>query len=130
MRLAGVLRSMALAGAVLALSVATAPASDHSGTVVAVDKSAGKLVIGEIGPWQVKGGKTQITERTVTVAPSTRFVAVTRSREAGPSGWIGELVELPLDPRAVKPGDFVTVRARRADRGLLAEKVTVTVGSE
>src|SRR3989304_5777503 len=86
MRLAGGLRIAALAGVVLALSVAVAAASDHSGTVVAVDRSGGTLVIGEIGPWQVEGGKTRVTQRTIVIAPSTRFVAVTRSREAGPAG--------------------------------------------
>ncbi|HAM59162.1 MAG TPA: hypothetical protein DCQ64_28620 [Candidatus Rokubacteria bacterium] len=130
MRVLGVLRVVAIAGLGLALGVATAGASDHSGTVVSVDATAGTLVIGELGPWQVREGKTLITERTITVAPSTRFVAVTRSREAGPSGWVGELVEVPLDPWAVRQGDFVTVRAGRADRGLLAEKVTVTAGYE
>ena len=130
MRLAGGLRIAALAGVVLALSVAVAAASDHSGTVVAVDRSGGTLVIGEIGPWQVEGGKTRGTQRTIVIAPSTRFVAVTRSREAGPSGWVGELVEVPLDPWAVKQGDFVTVRATKEDTGLRAEKVTVTPGSE
>ena len=130
MRVAGVLRVVALAGIGLALGVATAGASDHSGTVVSVDTTAGMLVIGEIGPWQIREGKTLITERTIAVAPSTRFVAVRRSREAGPSGWIGELVEMPLDPWAVKEGDFVTVRATSEDTGLRAEKVTVTPGYE
>lgn len=130
MRLKEVARIVAIAGAVLALSAVSAGASDHSGTVVAVDKSAGKLVLGEVGPWQVKGGKTVVVERTIGITPSTRFVTVTRSREAGPSGWIGELVEAPADPWAMKPGDFVTVRARKAAEGLQAEQVTISAGFE
>lgn len=36
----------------------------HSGTITAVDQSAGRLEIGEIGPWQVRGA-TVITRHRV-----------------------------------------------------------------
>lgn len=109
----------------LALGVGTSAAATMSGSVVAVHRDAGTLVIGEVGPWQIKGGQTVITERTVTVTPETRFVRVRRAANAGPSGYRGEFVEEALAAWAVKEGDFVTVTARRVGARLEAERVTV-----
>ena len=116
--------------ATLALALGTAAASDHSGTVMAVDPEKGTIVVGEVGPWQVKDGKTQITRQTIVVAPSTQFVASKRSREPGPAGWPGEFVEVPLGAWAVKPGDFVTVHVEKVGTGRTATKITVPEAAE
>ena len=121
------MRGMALAALLLALSAGAVQAADYSGTVVTVDREAGTIVVGEIGPWQVKDGKTRVTERTIAVGPSTRFLAAKRSREAGPSGWPGECVEEPLAAWTVTPGDFVTVRTEKAGDRLQAVTVTIAV---
>jgi hypothetical protein len=114
-----------LVGAVLALSTGAALATDHSGTIVGVNKDAGFLVIGEVGPWRVKDGQTEITKRTIAVAPSARFVVAKRSPGPGPTGWPGEFVEVPLDPWAVRTGEFVTVHVERTEKGPMAVRVTV-----
>lgn len=116
--------------ATLALTLGTAWASDHSGTVMAVDPEKGILVIGEIGPWRVKDGKTEITRRTVVVEPSTLFVMVKRSPEPGPSGWPGEFVEVPLGAWAVKAGDFVTVQVEQKGERRTATKIAVVAAAE
>lgn len=121
-------RVLLIAALLLGLGAGATEAADFSGTVAAVNRDTGTIVIAEIGPWQVKGGQTLVTERTIAVAPSTRFVAVRRSRDTGPSGFTGEFVDVPLDPWAVKQGDFVTVRAVKAGDRLTA--LTVTVAAE
>ena len=116
--------------ATLALTVGTAWAWDHSGTVMAVDPDRGVLVIGEIGPWHVTDGKTEITRQTVVVEPSTQFVMAKRTRELGPAGWPGEFVEAPLGAWAVKEGDFVTVRVEQKGTRRTATKITVAEAAE
>ncbi|MEK7700648.1 MAG: hypothetical protein AAB418_01450 [candidate division NC10 bacterium] len=116
--------------AALALAPGTAAASDHSGTVMAIDPDKGTIVVGEVGPWQLKDGKTEITRQTIVVTPSTRFVASKRSREPGPAGWPGEFVEVPLSAWAVKPGDFVTVHVEKAGTRWTATKITVPEAAE
>ncbi|HET7874637.1 MAG TPA: hypothetical protein VFN71_03855, partial [Methylomirabilota bacterium] len=98
----------------------------HSGTVLAVERSAGTLVLGEVGPWRVKDGKTEITRQAIAVSADTQFVSVKRAEGVGPTGWVlGEWVTAPLPAWQVKEGDFVTIEARR-DRGHLTA-LTVTV---
>lgn len=111
--------------ATLTLTVGSAAASDHSGTVMAVDPGKGTIVIGEVGPWQVKDGKTVVMRQTIVVAPSTQFVASKRSREPGPAGWPGGFVDAPLGAWAVKPGDFVTVHVEKIRTRWTATKITV-----
>ena len=116
--------------AALALTLGTAWAWDHSGTVMVVDPGNGILVIGEIGPWHVKDGKTEITRQTVVVEPSTQFVMTKRTREPGPAGWPGEFVEVPLGAWAVKAGDFVTVHVEQKGTRRTATKITVAEAAE
>jgi hypothetical protein len=118
----------AVATAVLMLG--TAWASDHSGTVMAVDPEKGTIVLGEVGPWHVKEGQTEITHRTIAVEPSTQFVMLKRTREPGPSGWPGDFVEVPLGAWAVKGGDFVTVRVEQKGKRPIATRIAVTVTAE
>ena len=97
----------------------------HSGTVEAVNQSAGTVVLAEIGPWHIKGGETEITRRTIAVTAATEFARVKRMADAGPSGWRGDFAEAPLPARQVKPGDFVTVMTRDEYRRPTAAKVIV-----
>ena len=81
----------------------------YSGTVLAVDRSAGAIVVGDMGPWRLKDGVTQIEPRTIAVTPATEFVSVMRASGVAPSGWVGDFVESVLPGGRVKPGDWVTV---------------------
>jgi hypothetical protein len=108
----------------------TAWASDHSGTVVAVDPGQGTIVIDEVGPWQMKGGKTVSTQRMFAVDPSTQFLVLKRKTEPGASGWPGDFTETTLGAWAVKAGDFVTVRVEEKAKRLVATRITVTATAE
>jgi hypothetical protein len=88
----------------------------YSGTVAAVDPSAGTIVVDGMGPWQVKEGVTQVEHRRIHVTPSTEFVSVKRAIGPAPSGWVGDFVESPLSAWQVKPGEWVTVTVQ-ADHG-------------
>lgn len=85
-----------------------AEAARYSGTVLSVDRTAGVIAIGEVGPWRVKDGRTEITRRTVRVTLATRLVRVRRSPEGGAGGWPGGFVEAPLTASEIRAGDFVT----------------------
>ena len=65
----------------------------YSGTVVAVDQTAGTIVVEGMGPWQVKEGLTQLERRTIGVMSSTEFVRLKRATGPAPSGWVGDFVE-------------------------------------
>lgn len=111
--------------AALTLWGATWAAERHSGTIVAIDKTAGTIVVGEVGPWRVKGGEIEITNRTLTVTGGTKVVRVERRTDAGPAGWPGGFVEVSLGAWDVKEADFVTVEAERLGKRLVALKITV-----
>lgn len=104
---------------------AGAETTTHSGTILALNKEAGTIVLGEIGPWRVKGGVTEVTERTIAVTPATVFKEVKRAPGAGPSGWVGEFVEAGLGAWELKKGDFVTVQVRQEGQRLTAVSVAV-----
>lgn len=124
------MRSALAAIAAVVLALGTSWASDHSGTVIAVDPQKGTILLGEVGPWHVKDGQTEITRRTIGVEPSTQIVMLKRSREPGPSGWPGDFVEVPLGAWAVKGGDFVTVRVEQKEKRPIATRIAVTVVAE
>jgi hypothetical protein len=117
--------------AVLALGVWAIPTwsdtqeSRHSGTVVAVDRSAGVIVVEGMGPWQVKDGVTQVERRTVGVTSATEFVGVKRASGPAPSGWVGDFVESGLPGWQVKPGDWVTLIMKPGDKRPTAIRVYV-----
>ncbi len=52
---------------VLALPLWAAEMTNISGTILALNREAGTIVVGEVGPWRVKDGATEITPRTVAV---------------------------------------------------------------
>lgn len=124
-------RRRALPPLVTLLSILTvaAPAAQsegvkHSGTIIAVDRQAGAIVLAEVGPWLVRQGETVITRRTVTITDATTFVRIERMPEA-PSGFAGDFVERAEEPWAVRSGDFVTVETTGPPAGLIAAKVAV-----
>ncbi len=53
---------------VLALPLWAAEMTNISGTILALNREAGTIVVGEVGPWRVKDGATEITLRTVAVS--------------------------------------------------------------
>ena len=111
---------------VLALPLWAAETTNISGTILALDKEAGRLVVGEVGPWRVKEGATEITPRTVVVTAGTEFKQVKRAEGPGPAEWVGEFVEVAIAPWDLKKGDFVTVQVRREGPRLTALKVAVS----
>lgn len=106
------------------LGAAPAVGVTHSGTIVTIDPAAAVLVIGEIGPWRIVGGQTQITRRTFTLLPSTTVVLVKRSDQPT-EGFPGDWVETPLAVPDLVAGDFVTVEALPEGDRLTALFVTV-----
>lgn len=115
----------------LALPVrAEDPTTRHSGIIMAVNKTAGTMVLGEVGPWRVKDGATEITERTVVVTSATKFTRVKRATGPGPSGWVGDFAEERIGAWEVKKGGFVTIEARREGQRLTALTIVVVMPSE
>jgi len=102
----------------------------YSGTVVAVDRAAGTIVVEGMGPWRIKDGVTQLQRRTIGVAPSTEFVRLKRATEAAPSGWQGDFVESALPEWQVKPGDWVTVTAKPDGARMTAARIEIGDPSE
>jgi hypothetical protein len=117
----------ALVAAVLVASVLPvwAETATHSGTIAAIDRTAGSFVLDEIGPWRVKGGETEITRRPIAVTSTTEFKLAKRTPGAGPTGWVGEFVEAGLTASELKSGDFVTVKVKHEGRRLTALQATV-----
>lgn len=108
----------------------TAPAwsastsASHAGLVMAVNKAAGTIVMGDTGP-RLKSGESKVTRYTIRVTPSTEFVHVKRATGTAPSGWLGDYVETKLSAWEVKPGDWVAI-ALEPDKGrATAAKITV-----
>ena len=97
----------------------------YSGTVLSVDRSVSVIVVGDMGPWRIKDGVTQVDRRTIHVTPSTEFVSVSRAIGPAPSGWVGDFVESVLPVWQVKPGDWVTVIVQTADKRPTAVRVSV-----
>lgn len=102
-------------------------AARYSGTVLSVDRTAGVIAIGEVGPWRVKDGQTEITRRTVRVTSATRLVRARRSPEGGASGWPGGFVEVPLTASEIRAGDFVT--AEVDSRGEPSTALAITLAT-
>ena len=94
----------------------------HSGTILAVDRGAGTMVLGEIGPWRVVRGATQVTRLTISVTPSTVFSQVGRDATRP---FPGDFVEAATGAGDLKVGDVVTVECQHKGKRLTALKVTV-----
>ena len=113
----------------LLLSGSGEAAARHAGIVMAVDKTAGTIVMGDMGPL-LANGKSEITRYTVQVTLSTQFVLVKRTSGVAPSGWIGDYVETNLPAWEVKPGDWVTIAGETQGQRVKAAKITVVDMSE
>jgi len=101
----------------------------RSGLVMAVDRAAGTIVMGDMGP-RLKSGESQVTRSTIRVTPSTEFVRLKRAAGVAPSGWIGDYVETRLAAWDVKPGDWVTIALEQDKQRATATKITVVDTSE
>lgn len=118
-------------GAMLALFLAlvgSAGADEllkHSGVIVAIADDGRSFVLAEVGPWQVKAGRTVTTRQTIRLLPETGFAIVGRVADA-PSGFAGDFIEVPLTAEEVYLNDYVTVECRHEGRAMLALKITVT----
>jgi hypothetical protein len=102
----------------------------YSGTVVALDQTAGTIVVEGIGPWRIKEGVTQVERRTIGIMPSAEFVRLKRASGPAPSGWVGDFVESALPAWQVKPGDWVTVTVKTDDKRPTAVRIDVSDPSE
>jgi hypothetical protein len=101
-----------------------AEATAYAGDVVSVDKTAGKIVIADMGP-ALGDGRSQIVQRSIQVTPSTEFVRVTRATGPAPSGYAGDFIETRVAPWQVNPGDYVAVTVKPERGGSQALKVTI-----
>lgn len=119
--------AIAILVALIAPGASAAEIQRRSGTVEAVDRDRGALVVGEVGPWQVKNGETVVIRRTFAVTGSTRFVRVERRPETQTGAWPGDFVEVPLAAWDVKPGQFVTVESEPGAARPTASRVLVVV---
>jgi hypothetical protein len=102
----------------------------YSGTVVAVDRAAGTIVVAGMGPWRVTDGVTQVERRTIAVTSSTGLVGIKRATGVAPSGWAGDYVESALPEWQVKPGDWVTVVLKPDAGRPTASRIDVVAAEE
>ncbi len=95
----------------------------HSGVIVAIASDARTITVEEFGP--SAGPDATAVRRTIRLRAETRIELVVRSLDpAAPSGWQGDFTTVPLAPRELHPGDFVTVTTE-STRGLVASSITV-----
>jgi hypothetical protein len=109
----------------LAASAGAAETMKHSGSIFAIGDDATTFVLAEVGPWEVRGGATVITYRTITVTPETRFAIVGRDADTA-SGFPGEFLEMPLGPDGIYLNDYVTIDCLHDGTRMIALKITVT----
>jgi hypothetical protein len=110
--------------AFLGASAVSAEESDvHSGRLMKISLDAKTITVEEIGPWM--GPDTGRVERTFTLTPSTSVTLLRRAQGADAKGWAGGFESEPLALTELKPGDFATVTAKRADDRLTALSIGV-----
>lgn len=90
----------------------------HAGVVVTVDQT--RLTIDEMGPW--RGPNTRPLRRAFQLAGTTKVALAERTRE-GADGWPWAFSEEWLRRTDLRPGDFVTVTARRSGEAAVAISV-------
>jgi len=95
-----------------------------AGAVLTVDRDAGRIVVGDMGPL-LASGSSELSRRSIRVTPSTEFVMVKRAAGTAPSGFVGDYVESRLAAWDVRPGDYVTVTVRPGQGDAEAIKITV-----
>ena len=127
-RASGPVSGLALAAALAVAAAfpvaAAAEGERRSGTVVAVDRTGGTVVVEEIGPG--RGGEgNEVARHRIVLEPTTPVVGIARAAGPAPDGWAGGFVQTPLSREALREGAFVTVTLRRENGQLAAEQVTV-----
>jgi hypothetical protein len=110
------------------LAIVTAPstvaAASVSGMVVSVEGD--RIVIADVGPWQIERGETKITPRSVAITGSTEVVRVQRTDEPDANGWPGGFATSAASGiPALKHGDFVAVDVTDEGGRLIATKLTI-----
>jgi hypothetical protein len=80
----------------------------HAGVVVRVEQT--RITIDEMGPW--RGPNTRPLRHVFQLAGATKVALAERTRE-GADGWPWAFSEEWLRRTDLRPGDFVTVTARR-----------------
>ena len=133
--MAGIARSIVALGVVVVLaSAASGPCEaaerKYSGTVAAVDQTAGTIVVEGMGPWQVKDGVSQVERRAFVVTSSTEFVRLQRASGIAPSGWTRDFVESALPRWQVELGEWVIVTLAPDGKRPTAVKIVVWKPSE
>ena len=108
----------------VATALGSTPVYKHSGSVLAVDRAAGTILLGEVGPWKVVNGETVVTEQRIAVTDRTEFVMVQRSGDDF-ADFPGGFVEAPLVAWDIVPGDYVTVECEHRGARMVALKVTI-----
>jgi len=102
------------------LAAPAVAAEKHSGRIV--DVREGAIVLEELGA--ARGPEPALQKRTVALQPQTAVTLAERS-DQGADGWPGGFRPEPLSVQDLRPGDFATVTAERADGRLVARDVTV-----
>lgn len=97
--------------------------SRHSGIVLAVDRVAGTVILGELREWRTQQG-VEIIRRPIVVEVATAFVRARRQPEA-PSGYRGDWTEEALAAWGLQEGDFVTVECVHEGSRLVATRITL-----
>jgi hypothetical protein len=95
--------------------------SRHSGTLVALDASTGRLVLDEVGPRREQDGRTVVRRLRMRITPVTRFVLVRRDHQAR---YAGAFTETELTAADLGPGDYITVECERKNGRLIVLLVT------
>jgi hypothetical protein len=110
-------RYLLAVGILVLPTLALAGTTSHSGTILSIDRAAGTVVVGELGPWR---DATEIARRTIRVTPSTELWQVQRATGVGPSGWIGDFEQVRIGADGLKEGSFVTVQVRHDGKAATA----------
>ena len=110
--------ALVLAWPALAAGQAT---SRHSGILVALDASTGKLVLDEVGPSRPQDARPAVRRLRMRLTPVTRFVLASRQHEAR---FPGGFTETELTAADLVPGDYITVECQPQNGRLIVLLVT------
>lgn len=121
-RAARLARVVATVMAVASLAVSAVAASRHSGTVVSVDPSAGRIVVQEM----LQGTTTR--NLRVRVGPDTRLVLSERLPDTEVTDLRHPFKDRPISLADIHPGDAVLVEMDSKDATARAVTVTLPAG--
>ncbi len=105
-------------------ATSTAHAADestHSGRLGAV--SDHELTLEVMGPWAPH--RATIHRLAIAIAPATKVDRVARTTKAAGGAWPGSFASTAVAVSDLHPGDYVTVRASRDGRRLVADSIVV-----